>query len=197
MHLDTIARDDGNEVADLVRAARGGDPDAWARIVENYNGMLRSRIRRFRLGPEDAQDVVQTTWLLAVQNLDRLRQERLLGSWLATIVTRECLKLLRRSKEISTDDPRVIERTGDNVAEADRELARIWLISTLDDVVAELSDAHRLLFRALTQEPEAHYADVARRLGRPVGSIGPTRARCFGRIRGMLEDREISADFLD
>lgn len=187
----------GAETAELVAAARAGDGAAWRRLVARYDGVLAARVRRFRLGPEDAQDVIQTTWLIALQNLHRLEHDDRLGGWLGTVATRECLRLLRRRREVCTADPAVIDRPVDNVAAANREFARSWLSRTLDEVVGELPAPHRDLFHALTADAAPPYAEVARRLGRPVGSIGPSRARCFRRLRGMLETRGIGADFLD
>jgi RNA polymerase sigma factor (sigma-70 family) len=186
-----------DEITELVTAARGGDADAWARLVEIYSGMLRAKIQPFRLSREDAQDVLQTTWLLALENLRDLERENRLGGWLATIATRECIKLVRRSKEICTGDPRTVERPADNVAAAQRDLARAWFDRTLAEVVDGLPAAQRDLFRALTEQPRPHYAAVAGRLGRPIGSIGPSRARCFTKVRTLLEDRGVTADFLD
>ncbi|PZG14990.1 RNA polymerase sigma factor [Nonomuraea aridisoli] len=198
MHLDTIERpappDVGRfDIAALVAAARDGDAGAWERLVEEFSPMLRARIRRFRLSHEDSQDVLQTTWLLAWQNLSSVTDGQRMAGWLATIAFRECLKLTRRTKEICTPDLDSLGSTDD----VDRELARIWLAGTLAELVEELPQAQRVLFKALTETSEPHYVDVARRLGRPVGSIGPTRARCFARLRGLLQAREITRDFLD
>ncbi|MER7503091.1 RNA polymerase sigma factor [Nonomuraea pusilla] len=190
MHVQTAERDD---TAALVSAAQDGDADAWERLVAEFTPMLRARIRRFRLSHEDAQDVLQTTWLLAWQNLGSVADGRRMAGWLATIAFRECLKLGRRTKEICTPDLDTVGGTDD----VDRELARVWLAGTLAELVEELPDSQRTLFMALTETSEPHYADVARRLGRPVGSIGPTRARCFARLRGLLQAREITRDFLD
>ncbi|MEW2360062.1 sigma-70 family RNA polymerase sigma factor [Spirillospora sp. NPDC029432] len=181
----------------LVAAARAGDPDAWQRLVETYTGMLRVRIRRYRLGREDAQDVIQTTWLLAVQNLCRLEQEKRIGSWLATIAARESLRILRRSREVCVDDLDAVDRPrDDDAASVDRRLARAWLAGTLAEAAAELPDAQRELFTLLAERPELRYVEVARALGRPIGSIGPSRARCLTRLRGLLEERGVTPDLL-
>jgi DNA-directed RNA polymerase specialized sigma24 family protein len=47
----------------------------------------------------------------------------------------------------------------------------------------------KLLTALYLDESEPSYAEVSRRLGTPVGSIGPTRARCLQRLRAVLEDR--------
>ena len=54
--------------------------------------------------------------------------------------------------------------------------------------LASLPDACRNLLIALYYEdPQPSYADLARRLGKPIGSLGPTRARCIERVRQILE----------
>ena len=59
-----------------------------------------------------------------------------------------------------------------------------WVIQALD-VVPERC---RALLQALYfSEEEPSYADVAQRLGIPIGSIGPTRARCLSAMREALE----------
>jgi RNA polymerase sigma factor (sigma-70 family) len=204
-----ISEKRGDDVAGLVTAARQGDADAWGRLVEIYSGMLLARIRFLGVGPDDARDVLQTTWLLAVQNLRRLRHADRMGSWLTTIATRESIGLSRRSKEICTADLTTAGRVAghvpgdvpgdvvDNVANAQRAWARSSFRRILDEVVGGLPADQRELFRALTEQPRPHYVDVAGKLGRPVGSIGPSRARCFGKVRMLLEDRGVTADFLD
>jgi RNA polymerase sigma factor (sigma-70 family) len=185
------------ELIDLVAAARAGDAEAWQRLVESHSGMLRARIRRFRLGREDTQDVLQNTWLLALQNLYRLEQERRVGSWLATIASRESLRLLRRSREVCVDDLEAVDRPGDDdAASVDRRLARLWLNRILAEAAEELPATQRELFRLLAERPELRYVEVARELGRPIGSIGPSRARCLTRLRGLLEERGVTPDLL-
>ena len=44
------------------------------------------------------------------------------------------------------------------------------------------------LLRILMADPPPSYQDVAETLTMPVGSIGPTRARCLDRLRALLDD---------
>jgi RNA polymerase sigma factor (sigma-70 family) len=190
-----ISMGPSDDVAELVTAARRGDAEAWARLFEIYSPMLLARIRFLGVSHDDAQDVLQTTWLLALPNLWRLRNAARLGSWLTTIATRESFKLSRWSKEICIAD--TTTAVVNNVADAQRVWARRSFRRILDEVVGRLPAAQRELFQVLTEQPRPNYADVARKLGRPVGSIGPSRARCFSKVRTLLEDRGVTADFLD
>ena len=62
---------------------------------------------------------------------------------------------------------------------------------------AELSDSQRGLLVLLVQDPPLPYAEISRRLGIPIGGIGPTRARALARLRqspamqAFLDSREL------
>jgi RNA polymerase sigma factor (sigma-70 family) len=186
------------EIRQLVSAARTGDAAAWRELVDRYSGMLRSRCLSYRLSYEDARDVVQTTWLLAIQHIGQLQNDEHLGGWLGSIASRECLRLLRQAKrEAASGDLSEVDRPDGHTPTPEREVARTWLTRLLPELVGQLSAPQRSLLEALTVVPDPHYADVARLTGRPVGSIGPTRARCLARLRGMLEAREVDAAFLN
>ena len=53
---------------------------------------------------------------------------------------------------------------------------------------AELSGRPALLVDALFTQPRVNYTEIARRLGMPVGSIGPTRSRALSRLRHKLQN---------
>src|SRR5262249_17531275 len=93
-----------SDVAQLVRAAAGGDQAARNRRAERFNGLVGSVVRAHRLAGADASDAVQTTWLRLVENLDRLQDPERVGAWLATTARRECLRTLRLSaRQVPTE----------------------------------------------------------------------------------------------
>ena len=49
--------------------------------------------------------------------------------------------------------------------------------------IAELPERQRVLLMLLIEDPPLPYEEISRRLGLPVGSIGPTRARALARVR--------------
>ncbi len=188
----------GDDLRRLVAAARSGDAVAWRALVDRYSGMLRAKCRRYRLSNADTDDVVQTTWLLTLQHLGQLRSDEHLAGWLATVAERECLKLLRGlRRETASGHLAEVDLPGTQTPSPEREIARSWLTRILPGLVDQLSASQQMLFKALTAMPEPHYVDVARMTGRPLGSVGPSRARCLARLRVLLEDREVDAGFLN
>jgi RNA polymerase sigma factor (sigma-70 family) len=174
-----------SEVADTVRRAAAGDKAAWDAIVDSFSGLVWSISSGYRLGA-DAAEVVQTTWLRLLENLDRIREPERLGGWLATTARRESLRVLRlRGRELVTDDesrfdlgPSGAPTPEDALLDSDRRRL-LW------DAFARLPEnCRRLLQLVVVVAPP--YAEVAAALEMPIGSIGPTRARCLARLRRLL-----------
>jgi len=169
-----------SDLASLVHAASNGDRGAWEAIVNRYGRLVWAVARSFRLSAADAADVSQTTWLRLVEHLDGLRDPAGLGSWLATTARREALAVLRKQREVPTPDTDPLDDRqpppwqGLLVDERDSELRRAF---------RRLPARCQTLLRLLVLEPAPSYAAAAAALDIPIGSLGPTRARCLATLR--------------
>lgn len=175
-----------DQTPSLVAAAAAGDRGAWDALVARYAGVVWAVARSFRLSAADAADVSQVTWLRLVENLDQIRNPGGVGSWLATTARREAITLLRRQQELPLPEL-------DQVGVVDDQQPPPWQELLVDERNQELwlafrrlSDRCQALLRLLVLEPETSYAAVAAALDVPVGSLGPTRARCLATLRGYL-----------
>jgi RNA polymerase sigma factor (sigma-70 family) len=178
--------DDGHDspVGELVAAALAGDVQCWNGLVQRYTPLLLSVVRRFRLDGSDAEDVVQTVWLRLVEQLGRIREAQALPGWIATTARHECLHVLDgRRRAVPTDlaDQGWPDDAGD--PPVDTDLLTGERHEALLAALAELPERQRALLLLLLHDPPIPYEEISRRLGIPVGSIGPTRARALGRIR--------------
>jgi RNA polymerase sigma factor (sigma-70 family) len=175
----------------LVRGAAGGDEVAWRGLVARFSNLVWAVARAHRLANADAADVYQTTWLRLAEHIGRIEHPERVGAWLATAARRECLQSLRSAaKTAPTDDMDRLDITAAVgnpteeavlAAETGREdaarAAAMWR------AFERLSGRCRELLRILMASPPPSYAEVAAALGLPLGSIGPTRARCLQRLR--------------
>jgi RNA polymerase sigma factor (sigma-70 family) len=178
-------------VAELVRAAADGDQAAWQELVDRYNGLVWSVARAHRLSTVDASDVVQTTWLRLVEHLSRLQDPERVGAWLATTARRECLRTLRHSaRNLPTEEvPEVVAETRVESALLAEERDRaLW------QAFGGLSERCQILLRILVADPPPSYEEIGAALDMPIGSIGPTRARCLERLRGLAEGEGVSSN---
>jgi RNA polymerase sigma factor (sigma-70 family) len=181
------------DIGPLVRDARAGRDDAWARLVARYDTTLRMIARSYRLGPADVDDVVQMTWVRLYENIDRLREPRAISGWLATTARREAMRVLQTSvREQLSDDPEL----GD-AAESDRPETAVLLAeerALLRRALAALPGRQRTLLTLLASQPDVDYRHISARLDMPMGSIGPIRARGLARLG---RDPELRRHFLD
>ena len=176
---------DDPPVTDLVTRARKGDRQAWDEIVELYAPLIWSICCKFRLGRADTDDVAQSVWLRLVDKLATIRDPAALPGWLATTTQRECIRVLRTTRQARA--PRQ-ELNAENIPDEQSRLAEQEVLiaernAALREALARLSPFCQRLIALLIEDPPVPYAEISAELGIPVGSIGPTRSRCLDKLR--------------
>jgi RNA polymerase sigma factor (sigma-70 family) len=178
----------------MARAAAKGDAAAWEWVVARFHTRLLSVARSQGLAHHDAEDAAQATWIRLTRHIGRLREPGSIAAWLTTTAQREGLRIRRRApREQLTGD---FEFEVAVEADHDRELLAGVRSTALERALSDMPERHRELMRALVSEPAPSYAEIAARLGVPIGSIGPIRGRCLARLRKQPELREL-LDFED
>lgn len=163
----------------------GLDQADWENLVARFDSMMWAVARAFGLNTADASDAVQGAWLRMVENLDGIRDPERIGAWLITTTRHEAARLWRKSRgerpaefelpDIAEPDP--------TTAVVDADFGRyVW------QRLHMLGEPCRSLLQLLALDPDAKYKQIAMRLNVPIGSIGPTRARCMSRLRKLVED---------
>ena len=70
---------------ELVRKAQSGDFEAFSQLIEKYKNKIYNLALKFSKNRQDAEDVLQDTFLKAVDNIDKFRGDSAFGTWLYTI----------------------------------------------------------------------------------------------------------------
>jgi RNA polymerase sigma factor (sigma-70 family) len=173
--------------ADLLGAlAEPGEPRAaaWATLVDRHSPKMYAVARSFLLDAATAEDLVQTAWLRLVERRDQVRDAHALGPWLCTIVRNEARKLVTRRRTVPTDDG--FDRTPSSDPAVETRLVLTDRQRAVRLAFERLGDDCRQLLRLVLADPPLSYDEVAATLGRPRGSLGPTRRRCLDQLRGHL-----------
>ncbi len=176
---------DSPSVTALVTRARNGDKQAWDELVERYAPLIWSICRRYRLRQVDADDVEQDVWLRLVDQLASLRDPAALPGWLTTTTHRECCRVLRAARK---QEPAGHWLDVANIADKMTGMVESDLLGTersaaLREALTQLPPDSRRLIAMLFKDPRMPYTEISARLGIPVGSIGPRRARCLDKLR--------------
>jgi len=101
-----LARDASGDEHELVKRARAGDEDAFDLIVTRHADRVYGALRRFGLGPADAEEVAQEVFLRAWRGLRRFEGRAALSTWLYRIAFNEAQRRLsRRQPTTVAPDP--------------------------------------------------------------------------------------------
>jgi RNA polymerase sigma-70 factor, ECF subfamily len=167
----------------LVAATKNGESQAFEFLVKRHEAKTFSVALRITRNREDAQDVVQQSFLKAFMHLDRFHGKSSFSTWLTRIAINEGLMCLRRTrvrKEVSLDDekpesedlfPPEILDSGENPAEIyeQRENERI-LCEAMNQLHGKLRTVVCLQLEERTVRETAEILGLG---------IGPLKARLF------------------
>jgi RNA polymerase sigma factor (sigma-70 family) len=168
---------------ELVDACMKEDEKAWNELVTRYGRLVYSIPRRAGLSEADADDVFQNVFAIVLKRLDSLRNRESLVAWLITITSRETWHFSTRrrpTQELREEMPDDQDLPPDQVQQWEcRQI--VW------QALEQLGNPCRELLTALFLNPDpVSYTQIAHKLKIPVGSIGPTRARCFKKLETLL-----------
>ncbi|MFN7021246.1 MAG: RNA polymerase sigma factor [Phycisphaerales bacterium] len=172
---------------DLLERCRLGDRAAWNVLVERFSGLVYAIARAHGFDEPTCDDVAQTVFAALARGLHGIKNGQALPGWISTTAKRECWRvaaLARRSRTLAraevTDSDGIEER-----------LEAVERAQRVREALRELGGRCEQLLRALfLADGEPDYQAVSKRLGMPIGSIGPTRIRCLAKLANLLEERD-------
>lgn len=142
-----------NEIS--IQALTNGDRDEFTRLVDQYAGLIYRLALKMVSQEEDAEDVLQETFIKAYRNISSFRGQSSISTWLYRIAMNEALMILRKRK--GKDD--TIEIDANNEGEdseplqivdwgnlPEKELLTMETRKVLDQAVSALSPALRSVF---------------------------------------------------
>lgn len=157
--------------AEVIRllASSEGRQKVFPMIVDQYSQSLYWKIRSIVLTHEDADDVLQNTFLKAWKSLPTFQGKAKLSTWLYRIAINESLDFLRRQKTATLSsadaDLSVANRLlADDYFDGDKSQA------VLQEAIATLPDVQRTVF-TLRYYDEMKYSEISEILGTSEGSL--------------------------
>jgi RNA polymerase sigma factor (sigma-70 family) len=178
----------------LVGACVRGDERAWSILVEKYKSLVYSIAIKYGAPPDEAADLFQTVWVDVYKELDGLRKQGSVRSWLISVTRHKCYHWRQRHQReairksgiayLESDDRLAVEPVSLDEMERDQMVREA--IFTLPERCRELI---QLLFYS---QPPLRHREVAQQLGLAIGSIGFIRGRCLKLLQRSLEKQGLA-----
>jgi RNA polymerase sigma-70 factor (ECF subfamily) len=132
-----------------IEALRNGDRAEFARLVEIYSGQIYRLAMKMLQNPQDAEDVLQDSFIKAYKALPSFEGRSSISTWLYRIATNEALMFLRKKKLVQVSVDESIE--DEQGAERPRQIVD-WCCIPEDELMSTEGRAH--LNRSIEELPE-------------------------------------------
>jgi RNA polymerase sigma-70 factor (ECF subfamily) len=170
---------------ELIQKFRENRNYAFNLIVRKYQERLYWHIRKLVISHDDADDVLQNTFIKAYQGLEKFRQDASLFTWLYRIATNESLTFLKKQKSRFYlpfgDYQQQLERT----LEGDAYFNGDEIQQKLQKAIIRLPEKQRLVFNMKYFE-EMKYEDMSEILNTSVGALKASYHHALKKIEKYL-----------
>ncbi len=158
-------------------------------LVSKYSETLYWHIRRIVLVHEDADDILQETFIKAWQNLDSFRGDSKISTWLYKIATNESLGHIRKNKskfDIELDNS---ESGVDNLLTSDSYFDGDEAVLKLQKAILTLPERQRMVF-LLKYYDDMKYKEISQVLDLTVGSLKATYHHAVTKIEQYFKEND-------
>lgn len=154
----------------LIERIRNGDSEAFAGLVDRYQGPLIGFLNRMVRDPEAARDLAQDAFLKAFQSLHLYlgRNQAVFSTWLFAIARNGCLDLMRSRKRKATE--KLEDHENLPAPDAGDPVRRIRIRALMEEALEDMSPGLRMAFE-LTVVEGFGYEEAAVILGTNMGAV--------------------------
>jgi RNA polymerase sigma factor (sigma-70 family) len=158
---------------------------AFQQLLQDYQKPLYNHIRNIVLSHDDADDVLQNTFIKVFQHLKNFKGDSKLFSWMYRIATNEALTFLNQKAKINGISSETLQnKTIDNL-KADVFFDGNEIQIKLQKAIAVLPEKQRLVFKMKYFE-ELKYEEISEILGTSVGALKASYHHAVKKIEAFV-----------
>lgn len=176
---------------ELVRAAAGGDTEAFERLVRTYENKIYSLAFRMCGSSEEASDIAQEAFLAAWRGLPAFRGESGFATWLYRLTSNAAIDYLRRQKkqrgDMSLDDEELGLDAVDTGPGPQDAAEQTEVQSAVAEGLRQLGEGHRQVL-VLREIQGLSYEEIADVLQVDLGTVKSRISRARSALRKILLD---------
>ena len=174
------------EVVERLRDP-GTQRGAFAQVVTEYSEKLYWHIRKMVMSHDDANDLLQNTFLKAWSNLDSFRGDAKLSTWMYKIAVNECITFLNKQRAVNnvplddTDTYLLQTLKADEFFDGDE------IDEKLQKAILSLPEKQRIVFM-MKYNDDMKYEEISEVLGTSVGALKASYHHAVKKIEAFLTD---------
>ena len=183
-----------DQLGSLVARAKQGDIEAFERLYQHFSGKILNYIYRMTGSREEAEDLMQDTFILAHRNLGSLKENEKFQSWLFRIAKNNVYQKYRRKpaqiESIDADSaPELSEahRLETPMKGPEESALSGELEETIERAISELSEKYREVF-VLSAIHKLSYREISEILGRSLAAIKSDIHRARVQVRDKIKE---------
>lgn len=177
----------GPEDGDLVAMTLGGNPDAFATLVERYDRAVYHLAYRTLHDVEEARDVAQESFFKAFRSLRTFKPGAKFSTWIFAIAYHACCDRLNRRKRYSNEE---LPERADASAGPEHQAIAGDDARRLRAAIDALPEKYRSVI-TLYHLQGKQYEEIAQVLGLPMGTVKTHLFRAKEHLRKLLVGAEV------
>lgn len=186
MHVVNAHLDQSDE--QIAARVQGGDSDAFGVLIERFEAKLRRYSSRFIARSDDIDDILQSVFLSAYQNIQSFDASLRFSPWIYRIAHNACVNALRTSGRTVSDydfDTLIGAYVYEDPAERERDLRDTRLL--LDTDLEKLDAKYREIL-ILHYYEDMPYKDISDILQIPMGTVSIRMKRAREAVKKVMKD---------
>jgi RNA polymerase sigma-70 factor (ECF subfamily) len=182
---------------ELIKIILSGDKNTFAVLVEKYQQMVFRVCRGFVVYKEDADDLMQETFIKAFRALDTFNQQAAFSTWIYRITLNTCLNYKRKNERnrfflrINMSEVRDVKKSGSSMSQgirqADQQLIDDQNSMKIKQAIGRLPEKQQTAF-LLSKYEEMPQQEIALVMNLSLGAVEQLLFRARENLRKQLTD---------
>lgn len=183
---------------DIIALVLGGDPNAYATLVDRYQNYVFTIVLRYIKSREDAEEVAQDVFVKAYRSLSAFKGASKFSTWLYTVTTSTCITFLRKKKlEVHSLDNERVFAAADSVDSgmSANQIEQKSRVNMVNEAIKMLSTEDAQII-TLFYKGEQTLEEIALILGKEINAVKVQLHRARGRLKEKMQ-KHFSAEVKD
>ena len=185
-----------NNDSTIIQQALKGDQEAYSQLLTKYRGAIYSLIHKMIPDKDEAEDLVQETFIKAFAALHSFNEEYAFSTWIFKIASNNCIDFLRKrrlqtfsiNKPTESKNGAVSKDFPDPFINPEMQLMESEKRSIIDSAIKSLPKKYRSAI-IMRHKEEKSYEEISKALGIPLGTVKARIFRAREKLKKHLKDK--------